>query len=56
MSVYEPDAVHKLLSALEPKDTQKKFEASWKNAVSMQSLYQNQGTDGMTADIGQKTH
>ena len=36
MSVYEPDVVRKLLSALEPKDSQKKFEASWKNMVSMQ--------------------
>ncbi|KAG2140098.1 hypothetical protein DEU56DRAFT_941924 [Suillus clintonianus] len=33
MSVYEPDGVRKLLSMLEPKDTQKKFEANWKDAV-----------------------
>jgi len=36
MSIYEPDVVCKLLSALEPKDSQKKFEANWKNTVSMQ--------------------
>ncbi|KAG1849086.1 hypothetical protein C8R48DRAFT_750296 [Suillus tomentosus] len=29
MSVYEPDVVRKLLSALEPKNLQKRFEASW---------------------------
>ncbi|KAJ8596101.1 hypothetical protein M405DRAFT_929054, partial [Rhizopogon salebrosus TDB-379] len=33
MSVYEPDVVRKLLSALEPRDLQKKFEANWKNMV-----------------------
>ncbi|KAG2029133.1 hypothetical protein BDR03DRAFT_834066, partial [Suillus americanus] len=33
MSMYEPDILHKLLSALEPKDSQKKFEANWKSAV-----------------------
>ncbi|KAG1814113.1 hypothetical protein EV424DRAFT_1348839 [Suillus variegatus] len=32
MSVYEPDVVRKLLSALEPKNSQKKFEASWNSA------------------------
>ncbi|KAG1780071.1 hypothetical protein EV702DRAFT_1194838 [Suillus placidus] len=33
MSVYEPDVVRRLLSALEPKNLQKKFEASWNSAV-----------------------
>ncbi|KAG2035691.1 hypothetical protein BDR03DRAFT_867591 [Suillus americanus] len=33
MSVYEPDVVRKLLSALEPKNSQKKFEASWNSTV-----------------------
>ncbi|KAG2113703.1 hypothetical protein DEU56DRAFT_710042, partial [Suillus clintonianus] len=33
MSVYEPDVMRKLLSALEPKDSQNKFESNWKNAV-----------------------
>ncbi|KAG1769928.1 hypothetical protein EV702DRAFT_1049495 [Suillus placidus] len=33
MSVYEPDVVRRLLSALEPKNSQKKFEASWNSAV-----------------------
>jgi hypothetical protein len=34
MSIYEPDVVCKLLSMLEPKDMQKKFEANWKDVVS----------------------
>ncbi|KAG0697389.1 hypothetical protein DFH29DRAFT_878740 [Suillus ampliporus] len=33
MSVYEPDVVRKLLAALEPKDSQQKFETSWKSSV-----------------------
>ncbi|KAG0700040.1 hypothetical protein DFH29DRAFT_876907 [Suillus ampliporus] len=33
MSVYEPDMMRKLLSALEPKDLQNKFESNWKNTV-----------------------
>ncbi|KAG1721193.1 hypothetical protein EDB19DRAFT_1835629 [Suillus lakei] len=33
MSVYEPDMMRKLLSALELKDLQNKFESNWKNAV-----------------------
>ncbi|KAG2740956.1 hypothetical protein P692DRAFT_20688297, partial [Suillus brevipes Sb2] len=36
MSVYEPDAIRKLLAALEPKDSRKKFEASWKFSVKKQ--------------------
>jgi hypothetical protein len=35
MSIYEPDMVCKLLSMLEPKDKQKKFEANWKDVVSI---------------------
>ncbi|KAG1774617.1 hypothetical protein EV702DRAFT_1047571 [Suillus placidus] len=49
MSVYEPDVVRRLLSALEPKNSQKKFEASWNSAVKKRvELWTGRATARMT--------